>query len=180
MPRISAVDPETVTGTAADLLEDVEDALGIVPNVVRTVAHSPAALKAFLGMNEALGGGVLPARLREKIALLVSELNGSRYCLAAHSLIGRTVGLSDAAITESRHGRSADEKEAAVLRLARQVVEKRGRIADAELTEATAAGLTEAELVELLAHIALTTFTNYLNRVADTDLDFPAVRALGR
>jgi uncharacterized peroxidase-related enzyme len=179
MPRIAA--PTTIEASPAasqPLLEGVKKLLGSVPNLFRTVGVSPAALQGYLGLNGALAKGRLSAATRERIALAVAEINDCGYCLAAHSYIAKNlVKLGDGEIVASRDAVSADPKVAAALRFAAKVVEARGHVSDADVAEVRAAGYDDGEVMEIVAHVALNTLTNYVNEVAKTDIDFPVVAA---
>lgn len=178
MPRLPALNPETATGQAQRLLKGVESKLGFAPNIMRTMANSPAVLQGYLDFSGALSKGRLPPKFREQIALTVSEVNDCQYCLAAHSAIGRTVGLSEEAIGDSRRGESPDIKEATALEFTRLVVSNRGQVSGEEVAKLRKAGFTDGEITEIMGHIALTLFTNYFNQVAGTEVDFPAVAEL--
>ncbi len=178
MSRISALDPATTTGKSSELFTAVKSKLGMLPNLMRTFGHSPAALEAYLGFSATLGTGVLPARVREQIALAVAETNGCDYCLAAHSLLGKGAGLAPDAILAARRLTAADAKVDALLKFAATVVDARGQVSDDALATVRAAGATDAEIVETVAHVALNILTNYLNHVAQTAVDFPKAAAL--
>lgn len=175
MTRIPALDPATTTGKASTLLDAVQKKLGVTPNLMRTLAHAPAALDAYLQFGGALATGTLSAKVREQIALAVAEANLCDYCLSAHSAIGRKLGLGDADIRAARHAGAADPKVDAMLKLARSIVVHRGLIPDADLTHARSAGVGDGEIVEITANVALNLFTNYVNHVARTVVDFPRV-----
>lgn len=158
------------------LLHGVKKQLGSVPNLFRVVSNSPAALKGYLGLSAALAGGALPAQTRERIALAVAAVNGCDYCLAAHSYLGKHVArLDDAEIVANRNGTSNDPRADAAVGFAVKVAQQRGHISDAELQAVRAAGYTDAQVVEIVQHVALNTWTNYINIVAQTDIDFPVV-----
>lgn len=178
MPRLKALTNEQADGKARTLLEGVHKKLGTVPNILRTMAHSPAVLEAYLGFSGGLSKGSLSAKLREQIALAVGEANNCQYCLSAHSAMGRAAGLNDAEIAESRRGRSQDSRTAAVLSFARQVVAERGWVGDADVEKLRSAGLSDGEIAEVVANVALNLFTNYFNHVAGTEVDFPKVEKL--
>jgi uncharacterized peroxidase-related enzyme len=178
MERISPVDPQAAQGKAKDLLDAVKAKLGMVPNMTRAMAASPSVLEAYLGISGALSHGVLPARVREQLALAVGQVNHCDYCVSAHSAIGRRVGLSDQDVLDSRRGTSADPKADALLRFARVVVEKQGVVDDADVAAVRDAGYGDAEIAEVVAHVALNVFTNYFNNVAGTAIDFPRAPAL--
>ncbi len=161
---------------ARPLLAAVEKQLGSVPNLFRVVANSPAALEGLLGLNGALGKGALDARTRERIALAVAQVNGCGYCLAAHSYLGKNVAkLDEAEILANRKGRSNDARADAAVRFAVAIVTERGHVGADAVQAARAAGYGDGELIEIVAHVALNTLTNYVNEVAGTAIDFPAV-----
>jgi uncharacterized peroxidase-related enzyme len=177
MSRITPVERNTTDDGVRKIFDAIEKQLGLVPNMVRTMAQSPRVLDAYVALSGALRRGVLPAQLQEQIALTVAELNACDYCLSAHSVLGRAVGLSDDAIDASRVGTASETKASAALEFARAVVESRGGVSDRELARARQAGLSDAAIVEVVAHVALNVFTNYFNRAAETEIDFPEVRA---
>ena len=178
MQRIQSVNPETAQGRAKELLDAVNARLGLVPNMTRLMAVSPPVLEAYLGFIGALGHGVLPARVREQLALDVGEANHCDYCVSAHSALGKRAGLTDQDVLDSRRGASADPKADVLLRFARTVLEKRGVIADADIAAVREAGYGDAEIAEVVAHVGLNVFTNYFNNVAGTPIDFPKAPTL--
>src|SRR5215831_13955125 len=178
MERITPVNPQTVQGRAKELLDAVKAKLGLVPNMARSMAVSPPVLEADLGFIAALGHGVLPARVREQLALDVGEANHCDYCVSAHSALGQRAGLTEQDVLDSRRGASADPKADVLLRFARPVVEKRGLVEDADIAAVREAGYGDAELAEVVAHVGLNIFTNYFNNVAGTAIDFPKAPAL--
>lgn len=173
--RIARIEPDQANGQARELLAAVQAKLGVTPNLMKTLAHSPAALEGYLSLSGALGKGLLPATVREQIALLVSQENGCEYCVAAHTLLGRSAGLTPEQTVAARRGQSGDVKSRAELILARQVLHSRGGVTDAQLAAARAAAVTDGEIVEVVAHVALTVLTNYFNILARTEVDFPPV-----
>ena len=179
MSRINI--PATVDAAPAaaqPLLSGVKAKLGSVPNLFRLLAVSPAALEGYLGLSGALGKGSLDARTRERIALAVAEFNGCGYCTSAHAFIGKNMaGLTDAEIAANRNGSSTDARAAAAVKFAIKVVETRGQVSDTDVASIRLAGYSDAEVVEIVLHVALNTLTNYVNEVAETAIDFPAVKA---
>lgn len=177
MPRIQALtqsnDPATST-----LLNTVKQKKGKVPNIVATMANSVAVANAYLGFSQALATGSLSARLREQIALVVGQNNGCNYCLAAHTAIGKSAGLSENETQEARKGKSTDPKVEVALRFAGDMIERRGNMSDEQLQSLRQAGYSEGEITEIVANVAINIFTNYFNHVADTDIDFPLAPAL--
>lgn len=170
---------EAAPAASQPFLQAVHKQLGSVPNLFRVVSHSPAALEGYLGMSGALAKGRLPAATRERIALAVAELNQCGYCLAAHSYLGRHLArLDDAEIRANRAGHSHDPKADAAVRFAVQIAQERGHVSAGEIEAVRAAGYDDAQLVEIVQHVALNTWTNYLNSVAGTVIDFPVVESI--
>ncbi|MEG3146857.1 peroxidase-related enzyme [Sphingomonas sp. RT2P30] len=163
---------------AQPLLEAVNQQLGVVPNMFRLIATSPQALEGYLGMSGALAKGALPAATRERIALAVAEINGCDYCLSAHTFMGKNLAkLDDAEITANRSGASNDPKADAAVRFAARVAQARGHVAEADLSAVRLAGYSDAQLIEIVQHVALNSWTNYFNEVFKTEIDFPVVTA---
>jgi uncharacterized peroxidase-related enzyme len=169
---------ETSPAAAQPLLQGVKKQLGVVPNLFRLVGNSPAALEGYLGLNSALAKGALDAPTRERIALAVAEVNGCGYCLSAHSYLGKNLAkLSDEEISINRDGGSTDPKADAAVRFAVKVVNARGHVSDADIQDVKNAGYSDAQVIEIVTHVALNTLTNYVNEVAQTAIDFPVVTA---
>lgn len=178
MSRITAIDPAQAAGKTAELFTAVKSKLGVVPNLMRTLGQSPAALEAYLAFSGTLAKGVLPAKVREQLALAIGEANACDYCLSAHSLLGKGAGLSPEAIVDARLARAEDPKVDALLTFAATVVNARGVVADEALAAVRSAGASDAEIIEVIAHVALNTLTNYTNHIAQTVVDFPKAPAL--
>lgn len=163
---------------ARPMLEAAKKQLGVAPNLFRVIANSPAALEGYLGLNGALAKGALDGKTRERIALAVAGVNGCSYCLSAHTYLGQHIAkLDDAELAANRDGRSNDAKADAAVRFAVKVVESRGHVSDADLSAVRLAGFDDAQIVEIVLHVALNTLTNYVNEVAGTEIDFPRVQA---
>ena len=175
MPRLNPIQPEQATGKAKELLDAVQTKLKITPNMTKVMANSPAVLQGYLSFSGALAGGTLDAKLREEIALAVAEQNSCQYCLSAHTAIGKMTGLTEAEIESARGANATSPKHSGALQFAHQLVAKQGRIADSDVDTARRAGLTEGEIAEVIAHVALNIFTNYFNNAADVEVDFPKI-----
>lgn len=174
MPRLQTVSQPAAGSPTAALLDAVEKKLGKVPNMLRTMANSPAVLEAYVGFSNTLTKGSLSTRLREQIALAVGEANNCQYCLAAHTALGSMAGLKAEEIDASRRGESADPKTAAALAFARTLVRQRGNVNDFDVQGLRSAGFDDVAIAEVVASVALNLFTNYFNHVAETEIDFPA------
>lgn len=175
MQRIPAVHPHDAQGEISALFTQIEKSLGVVPNLMKTMAQSPATLSGYLALNADLSRGTLGARLREQIAIAVAEANACEYCLSAHAALGSKAGLSSDDVHRAAHGTASDARSAAALTFALVVLETRGGVRDEDLARARAAGLTDAAIVEIIGHVALNVLTNYFNRAAATQIDFPRV-----
>ncbi|MFZ0237942.1 MAG: peroxidase-related enzyme [Xanthobacteraceae bacterium] len=173
--------PATINDAPAasrPLLEAVKKQLGVVPNMFRLVSNSPAALQGYLGLSEALGKGALPAATRERIALAVAEINGCDYCLSAHTYLGKNLAkLDDAEIAANRDGASNDPKADAAVRFAAKVVGERGHVSEDDVRAVKRAGYDDAQVIEIVLDVALNTWTNFINLVGKTEIDFPVVSA---
>jgi len=160
------------------LLEAVKTQLGVVPNLFSLVSNSPAALEGYLALSGALNKGKLPAQTRERIALAVAEINGCNYCLSAHTYLGKNLAkLDDAEITTNRNGASNDPKADTAVRFAAKVARERGHVGEDDVRAVKAAGYDDGQVIEIVLHVALNTWTNYVNEVAKTEIDFPVVTA---
>jgi uncharacterized peroxidase-related enzyme len=175
MDMTTRISPANNTEQTRRLLDSVQQSLGVTPNMMRTMAHSPAALEGYLALTKALSRGALTPGFREQIALAVAQENQCNYCLSAHSTLGKGAGLKEEEILAARRGQSANAKQDAGLRFVEQVARQHGQISDEALRLVRQAGHSDAEIAEMVAHIALNVFTNYFNLVAGTEIDFPAV-----
>ncbi|BCA59288.1 carboxymuconolactone decarboxylase family protein [Sphingomonas sp. HMP6] len=177
MSRLTIPTREDAPAKSQPLLAAVEKQLGVVPNLFRLVGTSPAALEGYLGLNGALGH-TLDAKTRERIALAIAQANGCDYCLSAHTYLGLNLAkIDDAEIALNRAGRSGDAKADAAVVFARKVLEARGHVSDADVAAVRLAGFSEAQVIEIVASVAVNVLTNYINNVAETDIDFPVVQA---
>jgi uncharacterized peroxidase-related enzyme len=176
MNRLHLIDPAIAEGKTKTLLDAVKGGLGGTPNMFRLLAVSPAALEAYLNYNRALSHGALPAKIREQIALVAAETNGCDYCASAHTALGKHAGLSQDDITQALEGRATDPKADAAVRFAKVLLEKHGHISDSDFNQVKQAGLSEAEIGEIVAHVASNVFTNYFNIAFETEIDFPVIR----
>jgi uncharacterized peroxidase-related enzyme len=175
MSRIAALDPAQTEGNTHEMLAGVNKMLGVIPNLFRVTAQSPAALEALLALLGATGRGALDARTRGSIALTVAETNGCDYCLSAHTVLGRGTGLSDADMERARDAVADDPKRAATLRFARAIVAERGKVSADDLAAARSAGLSDGQLLDVVTNVVLNVFTNYVNLIAETEIDFPVI-----
>lgn len=172
MARLAPIDPATATGKAKEIFDG--PLAGKHFNMFRSMANSPAALQGYLGLSGALGHGMLSGQEREVVQLAVGEANGCDYCVAAHTAIGKSLGLSEAQTVEARRGSLKDAKLNVLARFALAIHEKRGHVSDQDLEAIRGAGYTDGHIAEVVAVYALALYTNYFNHVAEPAIDFPA------
>lgn len=175
MPRIQPIHPATADSVTATHLAAATRLFGGTPQLILTAAQSPSAVGAMVAMFEHTSKSSLGGKIGEQIALAVAEVNRCGYCLSAHTVIGKLHGLTATEMEAARRGASSDPKTSALLSLALNIVASRGHVSDAAIAAARLAGVTDAEIVEVVSHVALSVFTNYLNSVAQTRIDFPEV-----
>lgn len=177
MSRLAIPAREDVPDASKPILDAVHQQLGVVPNLFRLIAESPAALEGFAANNGALGR-TLDVRTREAMALAVAQVNGCDYCLSAHTYLGLNLAkLSLEEVALNRKGASSDPKVDAAVRFAVEVARERGHVGDGDIAAVRDAGFGAGQIVEIVALVALNAFTNFLNEVAKTDIDFPVVSA---
>jgi uncharacterized peroxidase-related enzyme len=175
MPRVLPIDPAKADSDTQATLDGVKKKIGMVPNLYATFAHSPAVLKAFLGLSETLAGGRLTPAQREIVALSVGQANSCQYCLSAHTMVGKSVGLSEEQIVDARQGTNEAPLEHAVAEVANRIVTQKGWLTDEDVAAARSAGIDDELLLEVIANVSLNLLTNYTNHIVQTDIDFPAV-----
>lgn len=176
MSHVSLIDSTQTTADRAAVLAQIQQAFGTVPNMFRAVANSPAALRSMWGSFGALGGGTLSAKLGEQIAVAVADRNQCEYCLSAHTVLGRKAGATAEEMTAAQAGHAADPKTDAALRFALKLVEQRGQVNGDDVHRLRDAGFTDEGIVEIVAHVALNLFTNYVNVALNVPVDFPQVK----
>ncbi|WP_321925760.1 carboxymuconolactone decarboxylase family protein [Paraburkholderia guartelaensis] len=176
MSRLSAIKPEAAAGAAAEIFAKIRKAVGKVPNAYATIGtHSPEALGALLNMEAVISAGTLSKPDIEAIKLAVSEVAGCDYCLAAHTLAGKFAGLAPETMKAVRAGEATgDAKRDALVHFVRLLVKTHGTVPEAEVSAIREAGYTERQIVEIALAVTSITFTNLVNRINDTTLDFPA------
>ena len=177
MSRLSIPALDNVPEASKPILDAVKKQLGVVPNMYRLIAQSPATLQGFTSNNAALAK-TLDVKTRERIALAIAQVDGCDYCLSAHTYLGLNLAkISPEEIALNRTGASGDVKANAAVSFAAKVVRERGHITGADLKAVRDAGFSDGQIVEILAVTAENVFTNLLNVVAETDIDFPVVHA---
>jgi uncharacterized peroxidase-related enzyme len=177
MSRIAIPSREEAPTAAQPILDAVNKQLGVVPNLFRLASISPAALAGMTSLSGALGK-TLDVKTRERIAISTAQVNGCDYCLSAHTYLGLNLAkISSEEVALNRKGASGDPKADAAVRFATKVAQNRGKVSDADISAVKLAGFSEAQIIEIVAVVAENFLTNLLNNVAETDIDFPVVRA---
>ena len=176
MARVELLNASTASAESRAVLEQIQQKFGAVPAMFQATANSPVALRSLWGGFVALAGGALSAKLKDQLAIAIADRNACEYCLAAHAALGQKAGVSALEVTEAQAGHSGDPRTAAALQFAVRAVEQRAQLTDTDFEAIRAAGFEDAEIVEILAHVALNVFTNYINVALQVPVDFPAVR----
>jgi len=176
MADFAPIEPDTATGKAAELLEAVRKSLGLTPNMAKVMANSPALLDSYLALSGAVSGGSLSPGVRERLAIATAQVNGCEYCLSAHTYIGAQIAKVDAdELDKARRGQSSDPHTEAILTLSHSIAANAGKVDEVDIKTARAAGVTDQEVGEIVANLALNVMTNYFNVLAHVDNDWPIV-----
>ncbi len=178
MQRITQVNPADAPASVKPTLDAVKAKLGMVPNIFKTMAQSPAVLNGYLALSGSFADGKLPAALREQIALVTAGHSGCNYCASAHSALGKMAGLEADEMQRNLSGNASDVKTQAALTFASKLVVNRGHVSDTDIASVKAAGYSEEEMLEIFGNVAANLFTNYFNHLAGTEIDFPRVEAI--
>ncbi|MGF1580082.1 MAG: carboxymuconolactone decarboxylase family protein [Gemmataceae bacterium] len=175
MPRLNVVEPAQATGEVKKIYDNLEKAMGKVINIFQGMGNSEAALNAYLGMSATLKKGHLSPEDREVVYITVSQANGCNYCLAAHTGIAKTIGMTDEQVIAIRKMQPEAAKHQALGRFVQRVMETKGFVENADLQAVRDAGYNDGQIAETIAFIGLATYSNYFNHVFATELDFPAI-----
>jgi uncharacterized peroxidase-related enzyme len=176
MSTITPLTLDTAEGTTKDTLNTVKAKLGgKLPNIFGVLANAPAALDGYLALSDILNKGKIPAKYREQLAIAIAARNACEYCLSAHTAIGGTAGLDANTLSLAQSGKSSDPKAQAIIDLGLEINKTHGKAGAAATQKARAAGLTDEEIVEIAAHVAINVLTNSINGLAGTEVDFPKV-----
>ncbi|MUL75505.1 carboxymuconolactone decarboxylase family protein [Mycolicibacterium sp. CBMA 226] len=176
MTHFTPVEPEAATGKAAELLAQVQKSIGLTPNMTKVMANSPTLLQSYLALSGAVAGGILKPAVRDRLAIASAQFNGCEYCLSGHTFTGaKFANIDPTELDNARRAESADPHIAALLKLSIAIAENAGDVNDAELQAARDAGVSDAEIGELVANVALNTMTNYFNVLARVENDWPIV-----
>ena len=175
--RIKTLNPDTTTGKSKELFDLVNKKLGFIPNLIKVFGNSPATLQTYLSLGELSDSGNFSNKFREQLALAIAEENNCNYCLSAHTAIGKMTGLSEAEINSSRKGDALDKKVKTALQFAQSVTKKRGNVTSEEIKVFKEAGYDDGDVLEIVLNVVANTLTNYVNHIAETEIDFPRVEA---
>jgi uncharacterized peroxidase-related enzyme len=171
--RLQSVDPDHAPSAITRLFEEIHTKFALVPNLFRVLANAPAALEGLMSLSAALARGTLDEKIREQLALAIAESNLCAYCLSGHRAMAAKIGLTQVEIDDAIRASAADTRTDAILKLARSIVVQRGELSDADLGRARAAGMSDGEIVETVANVALNIFENYMSHIARVPIDFP-------
>ena len=175
MSRISIPTRHEAPAGSQPMLDAINEKLGFTPNLFGIMSLSPNAFTGWVGLQEALAK-TLDVKIRDGVALAVSQVNSCHYCLSAHTFFATNVAkLNPEEIALNRQGTSSDAKKDAAVRFAKKLMETRGKVAEADLAAVRRAGFSDANIVEIIALSAQSLLPNFINNVFDTPIDFPIV-----
>ncbi|MFB9056030.1 carboxymuconolactone decarboxylase family protein [Mariniflexile ostreae] len=175
--RIKTLNPETTSGPSKELFDSVQKKLGFIPNLIKVLGNSPATLQTYLSLSDLTASGNFSNKYREQLALAIAEENKCNYCLSAHTAIGKMNGLTEEQIKQSRRGLADDAKAQTGLEFAKIITANRGQVSDDDIKTIKAAGYNDSDILEIVLHVVSNTLTNYVNHIAQTEVDFPNVEA---
>lgn len=178
MNRVQPVTKEKASAAIKPMYDQLEKKMGRIPNIFLNMGNSPQALNAFMVLSDIVDKTSLSQDLKSRLALIVAETNHCNYCLSAHSAIAKSIGLPEQDILNARKAQASDKKTEAVLQFAKSVVQKRGEVSDQEVQLLKMQGITDQEICEIILVITLNNFTNYFNKVVNTEIDFPVAPKL--
>ena len=177
MTTINVPTREEVSATNQVIFDSLKKGLGMVPNLYATFAHSETALATYMAFQNAKSS--ISGKAREVVNLVVSQVNECQYCLAAHTMLGKMNGFTDAQIIEIRRGHASfDTKLDALARLTKGITQSRGHVEQALVDAFFAAGWTKENLVDAIVIIGDKTVSNYMHSTTKIPVDFPAAPAL--
>jgi uncharacterized peroxidase-related enzyme len=175
MKKIKAIRLESASESAKLTMEMVGKKLGRVPNMYQVMANSPAVLEAYVKFNGALSTGTLGNKMSELIALATAEKNKCSYCLSAHSFFGVKIGLSQDQMSEGRAFRSQDVKMYQGLQFVKKMLENPKSISSDDIEPLRNIGYSDGDILEIVAHVIRNIFTNYINIISETEVDWPII-----
>lgn len=179
MSRIAIPARDDAPEASREMLTAVHSRMRVVPNLFRLMSLSPAVLRSFTDMSAALEQ-TLDIKTRMRIAVTVSQVDGCDYCLSINSYVAMNVArLTPQEVELNRRGKSGDPRAEVVVRFAKRTAESRGKVDDDAIAEVRSAGYGDAEIVEMIALVAQTMFTNLLTNASQADVDFPKIEAAG-
>ena len=176
MSQFTVPTRNTVSPASQEAFDGLQKAIGFVPNLYATIAYSDNGLPKYLAFQGAKTS--LSNKEKEVVNLIVSEVNGCRYCQSAHTAIGKLNGFTDDEILAFRHGHSANPKLNALVVLAKDITENKGRVSPEHLDAFYAAGYTNGNLVDVILQVSDKIAMNYLHNLTEVPIDFPVVPAL--
>jgi len=177
MARIELPTRQQAPTETHEILDEMQRRLGFLPNGLRLLSLSPHSLQAYVDLQNTMSHA-LDAKTREAVALAVSKANGCSYCLATHCFISHANSqTAPDEITLNIEGTSSDPKRAAAAAFAKRIIDTHGKVSDADLAAVRVAGYSDGQIVELTALAARYTLTNFLNNMADIEIDIPDVLA---
>ncbi|OEJ99951.1 carboxymuconolactone decarboxylase family protein [Roseivirga misakiensis] len=173
VPTRDQVSPE-----AQAIFDNLKKQVGMVPNLYATIGQSANALSSFLAFQGAQAKGTFNAKEREAVYLAVSQINGCDYCQAAHTALGKMNGFTEEETISLRKGESDNARLDAIVKLAQDITENRGRASEETVEAFFAQGFDNAALIDLIALVADKTLANYVHNLTQIAIDFPVAQPI--
>lgn len=163
---------ETASEKSAEILKQVKEKFGFVPNLMGVFAESPEILEAYLALGDLVDKTTLTP-LERQIALIgASVANTCDYCVAAHTAISSMQKLPADVIGSIRENRPITDAKLETLRkFVQAVTENRGNVSEEEKAAFLEAGYTKQNILEIILVVGMKTLSNYTNHIAETPLD---------
>lgn len=178
MKKLFALKKELAPPETVQLFNSIERTYGMLPNMYAVIGNSPNALGSYFTYSQAQTNGSFNAKEREAIFLAVSQENGCNYCLSAHTAVAMMNGFSEPETLQLRSGTIQDKKLNLLTRLAKSITLNRGRADDKLVQDFFELGYNEKALVDLVAIVIEKSFTNYIGRLSQPEIDFPIAKNL--
>ena len=178
MKILKALTPDQVDESTQEVFAAIKQKVGMLPNLYAAMGNSPQLLEGFLTFEATLKSGSFSTKENEAIALAVSQANGCNYCLSAHSAMGKMAGFSESDVIDIRRGVVEDGKLNALISLALELTEKRGKASQEAIDNFLSAGYDHKAFAELIGMVAVRSITNSIFSNGEFEIDFPKAASL--
>lgn len=174
MPHFPIHSLETAPEASLPALRGLKDAFGFVPNIAGAMSTSSVLINCLAALFQNVHGGSFTESQIQVLLLTNAVTNACEWAVGFHTFLAIQQGISAADVEAIRNGAlPAEPKSAALSRLARTLIETRGRLTEADADVFLQAGFGKDELLEVIAVVAASTITNYTGSVTRPVLEPP-------